>query len=1117
MVKTQSGFVTFVLTLLLAMAGMPAALRGQSQTTGDVRGVVTDQTGSVVPGADVTLRDNERGTIQRMQTSAAGVFNFRFLTPGNYTLTVAASGFASVEEPTTVNLGQVSTVNVKLEVSKTRQVVVVTEAVTKLQTDNPNVTDTVSERQITELPNPGNDLSYIAQTAAGSTMNTLGGYGNFSSYGLPATSNLFTVDGMDDNDPFLNLNNSGATNLLLGQNEIQEASVVSSSYTGEYGTLAGANINYVTKGGTNRFHGNANYEWNGSSMNANDWFNNQSGTPRPFSNANQWGGSFGGPIKKDKAFFFVDTEGLTVALPTSTPTNVPTQAFESAVLANLNATGLSASVPFYQQIFNLYNSAPGASTAKDVLSPGTADNGQPTGDGCSNYAGLGTQPCVLQFRSVAGNKTHEWLLAARVDYNFSNGKDRMFARFQTDHGVQASYTDPINPVFDAVSTQPEYQGQIMETHTFGASAVNQLILFGQWYSALFQPKSLSAALAAFPTTVLFGDSSLQGMGGLDFIWPQGRNVTQYGFSDDFSKTHAKHSLKFGVKYRRNDVSDHDYGFFVSGLEEPFSLNDFANGGATGDVLVQNFPQSLNQPMATWALGAYAQDAWKVRPNLTLNLALRVEHNSNPVCQHDCFSRLKAQWNELPRDPNVPYNEVLLVNQHQALSGLQSLVWEPRIGFAWQPLGISRNTVIRGGFGIFGDVFPATVVDNFSSNPPLLNAFTIANNNLSPAEPSNLFNDAATSNQSFLNGFAAGKTLAEIQQADPAFSPPSLTTSDTQTKVPTYEKWSLEVEQGFGQHTKLTVSYVGNHGYHEAVANEAVNAFATGFVGLPAAAPDLRFGPVNWITSAGNSSYNGLTVSLREQFQGLQVQLNYTYSHAIDTVSNAGLLPFSSTSFFATNTSPQNPQNPYNIQAFRGNSDYDVRHYFNLNYVWELPINKLTHDRGPSALLKGWQISGTVFTRTGYPFTVWDGTDTSALSSTNYGTNTQLFANFLGGPVASCSGPSNPCLTTSQFSSASAGFGNQGRNTFRGPGYFDTDFSLLKYTNIPHWENGKLALGLQFYNLLNHPNFDNPVANFSASNFGQVVRAIGPPTTILGSVLGGDASPRLIQLTARLVF
>jgi hypothetical protein len=293
----------------------------------------------------------------------------------------------------------------------------------------------------------------------------------------------------------------------------------------------------------------------------------------------------------------------------------------------------------------------------------------------------------------------------------------------------------------------------------------------------------------------------------------------------------------------------------------------------------------------------------------------------------------------------------------------------------------------------------------------------------------------------------------------------------------------------------------------------VNAYASDFHGLPSAAPDPRFGPVNWITSAGNSSYNGLTVSLRGHFSSAQVQLNYTYSHAMDTVSNGGLLQFG----FGTNMSPLNPQNPYNIQLNHGDADYDIRHYFTANYVWELPFKSLAHGRGPDALLKGWQVSGTLFNHTGLPYTPYDGTQTAALGATNYGANTRLYANFSGGSVGACKGPYSPCLTTSQFSSATTGFGNVGRNTFRGPGYFDTDFSLLKYTNIPHWEKGKLAVGMQAYNFFNHPNFDNPVANISDSRFGTVVRAVSPPTSMLGAFLGGDASPRMIQLTARLVF
>ena len=180
------------------------------------------------------------------------------------------------------------------------------------------------------MPNPGNDLSYIAQSAPGVVQNTQGGNGNFSAYGLPATSNLFTLNGQNENDPFLNLNNSGATNLLLGNNDVREATVVTNGYSGQYGTLAGANVNYVTKSGSNSFHGNALYWWNGSALNANSFFNNQNGAPKPFDNANQWAASFGGPIKKNKTFFFIDTEGLRFVLPTSTNVRVPSPQFEAA-------------------------------------------------------------------------------------------------------------------------------------------------------------------------------------------------------------------------------------------------------------------------------------------------------------------------------------------------------------------------------------------------------------------------------------------------------------------------------------------------------------------------------------------------------------------------------------------------------------------------------------------------------------------------------------------------------------------------------------------------------------------------------------------------------------------
>ena len=218
------------------------------------------------------------------------------------------------------------------------------------------------------MPNPGNDLTFYALLAPGVQLSTNGGTGNFSTFGLPATSNTFTINGAVNNDTFFNVGNTGATNLMLGSNAIGEAAVVNNGYTGQYGGLAGAQVNYVSKSGTNDYHGNAIYYWNGRAMNANNWFNNQSGEPKPFSNVNMWATSIGGPFpkQKNKTFFFFDYEGTRIVLPTNVQAKIPSPQFATATLNNLAATGQSQAVPFYQNIFNLYAGAPGASFATPI-------------------------------------------------------------------------------------------------------------------------------------------------------------------------------------------------------------------------------------------------------------------------------------------------------------------------------------------------------------------------------------------------------------------------------------------------------------------------------------------------------------------------------------------------------------------------------------------------------------------------------------------------------------------------------------------------------------------------------------------------------------------------------
>src|SRR5258708_3907120 len=317
------------LTVLVAST---LQVKAQSVTSGDIVGVVADPSGAVLPNLSVTLKSDAKGNTQVQSTNSHGTYRFSLLAPGSYTVSVAAPEFQEGTMSGVVTIGQATTVNLVLSLSGATSTVEVTSDAPLLQTENADVSTSFSQTQISQVPNPGNDLSYIAQTAPGVIQNTEGGNGNFPAWGLPATSNLFTLNGQNENDPFLNLNNSGATNLLLGNNDVQEATVVANGYSGEYGTLAGANVNYVTKSGGNSFHGNALYWWNGSILNANSYFNDQSGTPRPFVNANQWATSIGGPPKKGRTFFFFDPQRLRFVLPTHTHVPLPTPHFQTPTL-----------------------------------------------------------------------------------------------------------------------------------------------------------------------------------------------------------------------------------------------------------------------------------------------------------------------------------------------------------------------------------------------------------------------------------------------------------------------------------------------------------------------------------------------------------------------------------------------------------------------------------------------------------------------------------------------------------------------------------------------------------------------------------------------------------------
>jgi hypothetical protein len=716
-----------------------------------------------------------------------------------------------------------------------------------------------------------------------------------------------------------------------------------------------------------------------------------------------------------------------------------------------------------------------------------------------------------------------------VDWNVGVN-DRAFVRVQYDHGVQPSVTDPINSVFNITSDQPEWQTQINETHSFSPTLVNQLIVAGTWYSAIFGLPNQSAALSAFPSNLQFNDSSLTPIGGsIGFVFPQGRNVTQIQVGDDVSKTLGNHTVKFGFKFHRNWVSDHDGSFFTVAQQLPLSLTDFYNGGGSGAVQIQAFSQVQNIPIRINNLGFYVQDEWRIKPNFSLTAALRLEHNSNPYCVTDCFATFAGGYNQALANAGDAYNSLIQTGRSQALYNLQGVVWQPRVSFAWQPFGaagsgLRSNFVVRGGFGIFNDIFPGQISDNMSENPPLYNQFVVAGGTpgcaggyLSPNQAGNLYDCETAANSAFQTAFSTG--------ANAVAANPNIVTAPHNVYQPQYQKWNLEIQKGFGANTVFAVSYNGNHGIHEPIVNTGLNAF--GFGSLPAVVPQAQFAEITLVESAGISNYNGLTATLQRRFGSKgTLQVNYTYSHALDEVSNGGFNSFSGQGLA--------PQDPYDLRNNYGPADYDVRHNLNANYVWQVPIRKALGGHGWAPLVDGWQVSGTVFYRTGLPYTITDGDISGTLENeNNYFASVRPDA-LVGGLPMGCNPRASaftnttivPCYTVSTATTSGdfpvpgseTGFGATGtRNKYRGPQYVNTDFTIFKNTAIPHWERGKLGIGFQFFNLFNHPNFAFPTSDISSPLFGQTTGLVSPPTSILGSFLGGDASPRLIQVKANITF
>jgi hypothetical protein len=1109
----------------------------------------------------VTIASTENGLKRSAKTDGSGRFSFPQLKPGAYAVKVEADRFATQQNNSVIaELGQKQTVDFRLNIASSSESIVVQEQAPLLNPENPNTATTLTARAMENLPNPGGDMTYPLQFAAGALINTAGsgndfvggtnGYGNVEFNGLPSLSNGYIVDGLETNDPLTNLNSGLSTNLVLGLNSIAEATVNTVSYAVDQGRYGASQVNYVTKSGTNQMHGNLYELWDGSKFSADDFFTNSTpGNHKPRSTVNHFGGSLGGPIRRDKLFFFFDSEWVRIALPIVTATTVPTPAFQNYVLGQLPLGGVDSVsgstyqpapqlVPFYKQLFSLYGNTAGIPLPVlgcPLNSGGTAAGGYPPdGDGCANR------------QSVShSSDDREQVQTARIDYNI-NDRNIAWFRFQADTGLQSAYTDPINPLFNAISPQPLYSFAAGETHVWSGHLVNYFNPAFSWYESLFGPIDLQKTLAAFPI-VLDGSGAnapFTTLGGLDNTWVQGRRAARFFINDNLAWTLGAHELRFGTNSRILRLNDYDFGEGVVPLVTYTTLPQFIHGVAS--TASETFPLADSQPYNFLNLDFYAQDTWKVTRKLTWTFGVRDTYNSNPLNPHDAVARLTGSFDSISHDMNQPLSQVIQTQQRTIFAATPAAILQPRTAIAWQ---IAPHTVLRSGFGLFSDILPGSVVDTVGTNPPYSKTFqggllgNVGGTAIAPGVPGSAVDATAAANQSFNSGFAHGELSCASALASPnACLPPIAITAvpDGKLHAPYFMQWSLALEHQVDNTLNLRAQYVGTRAVNQPYETQ-VNGYQTVCAGCFAPFPygkpiDPRFGPVTQLNTGANSHYNGLQLTADKRLgHGIQVQANYTWSRCMDTVSNGGFLPFAAGAVL----SPL----PGELGRQYGPCDYDVRQNFTAQYVYQLPIK--IRNRALGRALNGWQVSGTAFWHSGLPFSVLSAPYSASGNGIVQGSGPQYASVVPGVPLYEHNpihGVTQPgtiqWLNPDAFISAvdpSTGacasgdspkncqFGNLGRNALRGPDFVWSDAYLTKWFQLT--ERLKLRVDGQFFNVFNHPNFGLPVLGYAGipgkpstqTGFGALSYPTSPPTGLLGVGLGGDSSPRMIAFQGRLEF